>query len=116
MKHMDVHELKRAMDAATAGASQAAAALPFQLVDVREDQEWAHCRLPGAVLIPLSRFTSSAADQLSRESPIILYCHHGMRSMHAAQYLEAQGFHDVTNLTGGIDAWSKCIDPQVPTY
>lgn len=106
MRAIDVRELKAWMDEGR----------PFQLVDVREADEWAFCRLPGAELVPLSVFAAEGPRKIPRGGCVVLYCHHGVRSLHAASYLEQQGYADVVNLTGGIHAWSKGIDPAVPTY
>jgi rhodanese-related sulfurtransferase len=54
--------------------------------------------------------------ELPHDRRIIVYCHHGGRSYAVAGYLETEGFEDVTNLTGGIDEWSRLIDPDVPRY
>ncbi len=86
------------------------------LVDVREPDEWQTCRLPGAQLIPLSQFTCRAPEELQRDDHIVLYCHHGIRSAKAQQFLKSQGFTDVINLTGGIDAWALHIDPAMRRY
>jgi adenylyltransferase/sulfurtransferase len=88
----------------------------FRLIDVREADEWAIGRLPEAELIPLSQFQKKALEELSPEEEIILYCHHGMRSAKAQGFLKAQGYENVLNLTGGIDAWSREVDPAVQRY
>jgi rhodanese-related sulfurtransferase len=88
----------------------------FRLIDVREPDEWAIGRLPEAELIPLSQFQHLAAQQLAPDEKIVLYCHHGVRSGRAQGFLKAQGYEDVLNLTGGIDAWSVEVDPAVPRY
>ncbi len=88
----------------------------FRLVDVREPDEWALGRLPEAELIPLSQFQKLAPEQLSPDEKIVLYCHHGVRSGRAQDFLKAQGYEDVLNLVGGIDAWSVQVDPSVPRY
>jgi adenylyltransferase/sulfurtransferase len=88
----------------------------FRLIDVREADEWAIGRLPKAELIPLSEFQKRATEELSPDESLVLYCHHGMRSGRAQGYLKAQGFTDVLNLTGGIDAWSLQVDPSVKRY
>lgn len=86
-----------------------------QLLDVREPWEYELARLPGAVLIPLAELPSRLRE-LDVSEPVIVYCHHGIRSWHAACFLEQQGFEDVSNLAGGIDAWSRELDPAVPRY
>jgi len=88
----------------------------FRLIDVREPEEWAIGRLPEAELMPLSQFQQLASQELSPDEKIILYCHHGIRSGRAQGFLKSQGFGDVLNLTGGIDAWSREVDSSVPRY
>ncbi len=85
------------------------------LVDVREEWEYSLARLDGSILIPLGTLPQSLA-QLSRDSEIIAICHHGMRSADATNFLLQQGFTNVKNLVGGIDAWSTQVDGTVPRY
>ncbi len=89
-----------------------------RLVDCREKDEFAICRIEGAELVPLSRFAAEAPAKLLREEagPIVIYCHHGMRSMHATVFLRERGKADAWSLAGGIDQWSQRIDPEVPRY
>jgi adenylyltransferase/sulfurtransferase len=86
-----------------------------QLVDVREPWEWAICRLPGAIHVPLGELQTLHA-QLDPARETIVYCHHGSRSLAAAEHLLSVGFRRVCNLAGGIDRWSREIDPSVPRY
>ena len=90
---------------------------PPRLIDVRESDEWEICHLPGATLLPLSRWPAQLKERLTdpREQ-LIVYCHHGQRSQRAAQYLWQCGFTHVKNLTGGIDAWAVEIDSEMPRY
>ena len=89
----------------------------LRLVDVRDPEEFAYCQLPGAELIPLPTVPTDAAAKLpDRDAEIIVYCHHGMRSMHAAQQLRALGYSNARSLAGGIDRWSREVDPGVPRY
>jgi rhodanese-related sulfurtransferase len=88
----------------------------LRLIDVREADEWAVARLPQAELIPLSQFQQRAPEELSKDENIVLYCHHGMRSARAQGFLKAQGYGDVLNLTGGIEAWAVQIDPAMKRY
>jgi len=76
----------------------------FRLIDVREPEEWQICRLPGAELIPLSEFTVRAPVELKKDEQIILYCHHGIRSGNAGNFLLKTGYNKVRHLEGGIDA------------
>jgi len=85
------------------------------LLDVREEWENSLAKLEGSVLIPLGTLPQ-ALDKLDRNSEIIAYCHHGMRSADAAGFLLQQGFSKVKNLVGGIDAWSLQVDSTVPRY
>lgn len=85
------------------------------LLDVREPWEVAIAALPGAVSIPMGRIVE-LTDSLDASRPVVCVCHHGMRSMQVAAYLARRGFEDVWNLSGGIDAWSRQVDPACPTY
>jgi len=85
------------------------------LLDVRTPREWQVNRLEGAQLLPLNELTSRW-QELDREQEIVVYCHHGHRSARAVDFLRRAGLQNVKNLTGGIDAWSKEIDPSVPLY
>ena len=90
---------------------------PPRLIDVREEEEWSICRLPGAELIPLSRFAELAPQSLpDQDEPLLIYCHHGVRSARVAEYLAQNGFKHVTNLAGGIAAWAAEINPDMPRY
>ena len=92
-------------------------ALPPRLVDVREEDEWAVAHIAGAELMPLSQWPDLAVEKLADKSqPLLIQCHHGGRSARAAAWLIEQGFTDVTNLAGGIDAWSAVVDATVPRY
>lgn len=88
---------------------------PPRLLDIREPEEWDIVHLPGAVLA-----TQEAVDEVlanwPRDTEIVCYCHHGIRSMNAAMYLAQQGFTKVRSMRGGIDAWAQEIDPALPRY
>lgn len=86
-----------------------------QLVDVRDDWELGIAALPGALHIPLPQLPASL-DALDPARPVVLLCHHGMRSLQAAIWLRQQGFGGATSVAGGIDTWSRRIDPAVRTY
>ncbi|UPT73315.1 MAG: rhodanese-like domain-containing protein [Elusimicrobiota bacterium] len=87
---------------------------PHLLLDVRQPEEYETARLEGAVLIPLGELPGRLAE-LPKDRPLVVMCHHGMRSAHAVHHLRQAGF-DAVNLTGGIDAWSREIDGKVPLY
>ena len=87
------------------------------LLDCREDDEWDINRLPNARLAPLSRFATAAAEALGDgNAPCIIYCHHGMRSLRATEWLRSHGHSQAWSMKGGIHAWSEQIDPEVPKY
>jgi rhodanese-related sulfurtransferase len=85
------------------------------LLDVREDDERAVARIEPSMHIPMNSVPDRLSD-LPRDRRIVVFCHHGGRSYAVAGYLETEGFKDVTNLTGGIDEWSRLVDPNVPRY
>lgn len=85
------------------------------LLDVRTPREWQICRLEGAELIPLHELGDRWME-LDATQEIVVYCHHGHRSARAVDFLRRVGLERVKNLTGGIDAWSREIDPEVPIY
>lgn len=85
------------------------------LVDVREPWECAICRLAGCVPVPLA-VLPSRLPELDPDVPTVVVCHHGGRSLQAALFLERNGFSSVYNLAGGIDAWSRDVDPSLPKY
>src|SRR5919206_3125689 len=87
------------------------------LVDVRQPWEHELSRLPDSVLVPLTELAERAGEIRPRAGQqIVCYCHHGVRSLHAADFLSQLGVRDVVSLAGGIDAWSSQIDPGVPRY
>jgi adenylyltransferase/sulfurtransferase len=85
------------------------------VIDVREPHEWQIARLPGARLIPLGTLSQAIAS-IDRDRDVVVHCHHGIRSAHAAAMLRTAGFTRVWNLAGGIDRWSDEVDPRVPKY
>lgn len=102
---LTVRQLKAKLDAGE----------PLQLVDVREPAEHAIARIDSARLIPLAQL-ESRRDELATDTPLIVFCHSGVRSAYAAELLRAAGCDNVLNLEGGIDAWSREIDSGVPRY
>lgn len=87
----------------------------FVLLDVREPWEFELAQLPNAKLVPLSTLPNEVAS-LNADAEYIVYCHHGMRSAMAANWLKGRGFNRISNMTGGIDAWSIVVDRSVPQY
>ncbi len=89
----------------------------FRLIDCREDDEWEICKLPGAHLVPLSRFVEMAPVAFpDTQEHLIIYCHHGVRSLRLTQQLRAHGFLHAQSMRGGIDAWADLVDPETPRY
>ena len=87
----------------------------FVLIDVREPQEFEIARIPGAILIPLNSLPERMSE-LDSSREIVLQCHVGQRSMRALEMLHRSGFRKLKNLRGGIEAWSRDVDPSVPRY
>ena len=85
------------------------------VLDVREAWELAICRLPDSLAIPLGRLPDRHGE-LPRDVPLVVLCHHGVRSMNATLWLRRAGFGNAVNLAGGIDAWSRDVDPFCPVY
>jgi len=85
------------------------------LIDVREPYEWRLGHIEGARLIPLSTL-EGAFDTIDPAADVVVYCHHGMRSEMAAYALREAGIRRVRNLVGGIDRWSREVDPRIPRY
>jgi monothiol glutaredoxin len=85
-----------------------------ELVDVRTEWERAIAAIDGSRL--LDQAYHDALLLRDRDTPIVFQCHHGIRSQHAAEYFRQQGFRNLYNLQGGIDAWSSLVDSSVPRY
>jgi rhodanese-related sulfurtransferase len=87
------------------------------LLDVRENEELAVCRLDGAQHIPmLQLFAGLQAPRAEPETEIVVFCHHGERSLEAAKYLRLNGFARARSLAGGLQAWAADVDPSLPRY
>jgi rhodanese-related sulfurtransferase len=86
------------------------------LLDVREPWEAETAALPNAILIPMGDIPSRAHAELDPDAPIVVMCHHGARSLNVALWLRDQGFTHAQSLAGGIDAWSRTVDPEIPRY
>lgn len=97
-------DLKRMLDAGQ----------PVVLLDVREPDEYAYCALAGSVLIPLGEL-AGRAEEVPAGAPVVVYCHHGVRSLSGAAILLRAGI-EAMSLAGGIDRWSLTVDPAVPRY
>ena len=99
-------EVKRRLDAGE----------KLRLIDVREPVEFQQARIDGAELIPMRSVPQNLASLEGEEKPIVVFCHHGMRSLQVVGWLRQHGVENCTSMSGGIDQWSLAIDPKVPRY
>ena len=106
MRQLSVEDLQR----------RYAAGERMTLLDVREPFEVEAADLPYASLKLRMHDVPRRFNEVPRDATVVVYCHLGVRSERVAEFLEAQGFADVANLDGGIDAWSLRVDPNVPRY
>ena len=88
----------------------------FTLLDVREPWEFEAARIEGSKHIPMGDIPSRAHQELDPDEHIIVVCHHGVRSLSVTNWLRQQGFDKAQSMRGGIDAWSRQIDPKIPIY
>jgi|JI7StandDraft_1071085.scaffolds.fasta_scaffold567534_1 rhodanese-related sulfurtransferase len=105
VEQLSVHDLKKKIDDGD----------KFLLVDVRNNNELDICKFDTALHIPLHLLTVRY-NELPQDAEIVFTCHHGGRSMQAANFLVNQGYRNVANLVGGIDAWANHIDPNMAKY
>lgn len=89
-----------------------------KLVDCREPFEHEIARLPGAVPIPMNSIPANlqSIEAMADEGSVVVYCHHGMRSLNVVSWLRGQGIENCQSLAGGIDLWSRTVDSGVPRY
>jgi monothiol glutaredoxin len=104
IRQLTAPELKGLLESGTA----------IELVDVRTEEERAMATIDGSRL--LDQAYHDALLLRDRDTPIVFQCHHGVRSQHAAEYFRREGFRNLYNLRGGIDAWSLLVDTSVPRY
>jgi rhodanese-related sulfurtransferase len=93
-----------------------AAGGPVRLIDVREPYEYDICRIEGSELIPMQSIPANLQNLDAGEELLVVYCHHGMRSLSVVDWLRRQGVENCQSMAGGIDRWSLAIDPAVPRY
>src|SRR4051794_31272053 len=101
IRQITAQELKSLLDAGS----------PLELFDVRTEAERAIARIEGAR--HLNEDAVEYLRELPRDTPLVFHCHHGIRSQAAAHHFQAQGFTNICNLAGGIEAWSVTVDPSV---
>ena len=85
------------------------------LLDVREPSELAICKIEDALHIPMNEIPDRYTA-LPKDRPVIVFCHHGMRSLKVQQFLGSKGFDNIVNMEGGIHTWSTDVDPQMTQY
>jgi rhodanese-related sulfurtransferase len=107
MEQIAPEELKRWLE-------DAARARPV-LLDVREDWEYEICAIPESIHMPMNTVPARVAE-LDPNTPMVVICHHGGRSLQVARFLAQRGFASVYNLAGGVHMWAQRIDPSMPTY
>ncbi len=89
----------------------------FLLLDCREPTEYELVCIPGSTLIPMAQLPQRLEElEPHRQRHIVVYCHHGGRSMRVTQWLRERGFPKVQNMSGGVHAWAHDIDPSMPQY
>lgn len=89
---------------------------PPLLLDVREQWEYDTAHIEGSKLIAMGDIPSRAFQELDEEDHILVLCHHGARSLSVTAWLRNQGYDKAQSIAGGIDHWSRAIDPKVPLY
>ena len=87
----------------------------FTLLDCREPWEYQTARIERTLNIPMGEIPARV-QELDAEEHIVVLCHHGLRSMNVTAWLRQQGFEKVQSMAGGIDRWSRTVDPKVPIY
>lgn len=105
---VSVFDVKKMMDARQ----------PMLLLDVREKDEHKICNIKEATLVPLSELDSRTAEvqKMAGDRPVIIHCHHGGRSLRAAELLRSRGLANCKSMAGGIEVWSTAVDSSVPRY
>ena len=85
------------------------------LLDVREPWEFDICQIDGSINMPMGQ-VSQQLEGLQQADEIVVICHHGVRSLQVIQFLRQQGLDNLVNLDGGVDAWARTIDVDMPVY
>lgn len=88
----------------------------IRLLDVREPFEHQQARIDGAELIPMRSVPESLESLRAGPQPLVVFCHHGIRSLQVVEWLRRQGLESCVSMAGGIDRWSREVDPAVPRY
>lgn len=85
------------------------------LLDVREPWEFDICHIDGSINLPMAQIPQNAA-RFQDAAEIVVICHHGIRSQHVIQFMQQQNSNDLINLDGGVDAWAREVDADMPVY
>ena len=107
MRQLNVHQLQTMLAGDPVGKPH--------MLDVREPWEFQLAHIEGSKLLPMQTVPNEL-DQLDRTHPTVVICHHGTRSLQVVAFLERQGFENLHNLRGGIDAWARQVDARVALY
>lgn len=105
-QHLSPDEIKAMIDDGQA----------VRIIDVREADEFAICKIEGAELKPLSQFAQWSGELTGSAGPVVLHCHHGMRSQQACDFLSQNGVEGLINMLGGIAQWAESIEPSMRRY
>lgn len=89
---------------------------PPILIDVREQWEFNAAHIENSLLMPMGDVPSRAHQELDEDESILVLCHHGARSLNVTMWLRQQGFAQAQSIAGGIESWSRQIDPTIPRY
>lgn len=116
MFHMDHEICVRDLQEKLQECASNTSAESVYLLDVREPWEAELCHIPGAQLIPMGEMPSRAHQELDPDAHIVVYCHHGGRSLSVVFWLREQGFERTQSLAGGIDRWAQTADPSMARY
>jgi len=99
-----------------ADAAQLLSGKTARLIDVREPWEFSTAHIEGSLHLPMGQIPARAGQELNPAERLVIVCHHGVRSMNVTAWLRNQGFENAQSMRGGIDAWSREVDPAVARY
>jgi len=103
------------VEISTQDVQQALRSNAIRLIDVRGEDEWNTARIEGATLVS-QKLVEEMTASWEKDTPVVFYCHSGVRSLSAVHFFVQKGFTNVKSMAGGIDAWSLTVDPDVPRY
>ena len=115
MQQISTHQLADWLAESDSPGSDGANRQKPLLLDVREPWEYEQCHLAGSMLMPM-HVVPARLNELDADAAVVVICHHGVRSMQVAMFLEHNGFGSIYNLAGGVDAWAHDVDPGMRKY